>query len=216
MPGVLDLVLSSLGLMLGSLTPAVPAEGSAVLKCPRTAVELILDREQSTVRWKGTKFFGLGKHEGTVRFAGGALCVQAGEVVSGWFEVDLRTLQVTDIPEHEPVPRKRLRDHLLGPDFFHTAEHPVARFIVRNVAEERRGLYRIGGSLTIRGRTHPVTFYARVPRLTQASVRAEARLEVDRHQYGVSYRGSTIRDDLVDDTFWLDLAIVARSREATS
>ncbi len=179
-------------------------------KCASGASELTLDLERSTVRWRGTKFWGLGKHEGVVRFQGGAFCIRGAEVVGGWFEVDMRTITVTDIPASDPVPRRRLRDHLLSEDFFHVDAHPVARFLVRAVAHESAHLYRISGVLTIRGRTQPVTFYARGWEISESLVRAEARLEVDRQAYGVSYRGSTIRDDLVDDTFWLELTIEAK------
>jgi len=195
---------------------AGPATDNRSAKCERSASELVLNTAQSTVRWKGTKFLGLGKHEGTVRFAGGVICVRSGEVQHGWFEVDLRTIEVTDIPAHEPVPRQRLRNHLLGEDFFHVAAHPTATFIMRHAIREKEGLYRIAGTLSIRGRTHPITFYARVSTLSPTSLQAEARVEIDRQRYGVSYRGSTLRDDLVDDRFQLDLAIVAQARQLGS
>ncbi len=198
-------------LLLLSLLTAVPTgTPPAFFKCDPAGRQLALDVSRSQIRWRGTKFWGLGKHEGAVRFKAGGFCVKDGAVLNAWFEVDMTTIDVTDIPANDPVPRKRLRDHLLGPDFFHVAEHPVARFLVRNVTEEKARLFQVRGDLTIRGRTHPVTFYARVWSVTDAAVRAEARLEVERHKYGVSYRGSTIKDDLVDDTFWLDLSIEAR------
>lgn len=179
--------------------------------CDAEATTLAIDLTNSSIRWRGTKFWGLGSHEGTVDFHSGILCVRSGVVVSGWFEADMTTIAVTDIPEHEPVPQRRLLRHLASEDFFHIAAHPRARFVVRSVEHESDRLYRVDGDLTIRGRTHPVTFYARGWSVTDREVRAEARLEIDRHKYDVSYRGSTIKDDLVDDTFWLELVIVARS-----
>ena len=195
-------------LLLLALLGGLPA---GPVKCDADARNLTLDVERSTVRWRGTKFWGLGKHEGTVRFQGGGFCVRGDRVLGGWFEVDLRTIEVTDIPANDPEPRNNLRNHLLGPDFFDVSRHPVARLIVRSVKEEKPRLYQVEGDLTIRGTTHPIRFYARGWSVSQDGLRAEARLEVERHKYGVSYRGSTLKDDLVDDTFWLDVVLEARS-----
>ncbi len=125
----------------------------------------------------------------------------------------MTTIEVTDIPAHEPVPRKRFLKHLESEDFFHVAAYPRARFVLHGVEHESQRLYRVAGDLTIRGNTHPVTFYARGWSVTRHEVRAQARFEIDRHRYDVSYRGSTIKDDLVDDTFWLELVIIARAGE---
>ncbi|MGH7560638.1 MAG: YceI family protein [Gemmatimonadales bacterium] len=209
---VITLLLSAV--VLGPpLAAPVP---SAARKCDPRGTELALDTERSVIRWRGTKFWGLGKHEGTVRFKAGAFCVVDGVVRGAYFEADMGTIDVTDIPADDPEPRRRLRDHLRSEDFFAVSQHPLARFILRTVKEEKPRLYTVSGDLTIRGRTHPVTFYARGWTVTEGQVRAEGRLTIDRHQYGVSYRGSTIKDDLVDDEFFLDLAIEARPRAAVS
>jgi polyisoprenoid-binding protein YceI len=194
-----------LPLMLATATPVVPP-----VKCDSAARTLAVNLERSTMRWRGTKFWGLGSHEGTVRLQGGGFCVRDGQVLNGWIEADLRTIEVTDIPASDPEPRNNLRNHLMSANFFHVSEYPVARMIVRRVREEKPRLYLIEADLTIRGRTHPVTFYARGWSVSNQGLRADARLEVERHKFDVSYRGSTIRDDLVDDTFWLDVVIEAR------
>ncbi len=182
---------------------------SAAVPCPNPERPLDLDRGRSVIRWRGTKFWGLGKHEGTVRFRDGRFCFREGRVVSGWLEADMRTIEVTDIPADDPIPRTRLRNHLLSPDFFYTATFPVARFVLRSIEEEKTGLYRVTGELTIKNRTNPLTFYTRGWTVTDQHLRAEARIEIERHRYDVSYRGSTLKDDLVDDTFWLDLVVEA-------
>lgn len=189
---------------------------AALRKCDPRGAELPVDVARSVVRWRGTKFWGLGKHEGTVRLRGGSFCVRDGAVLNAWFEADMSSIDVSDIPADDQVPRRRLRQHLLSEDFFAVSAHPLARFILRSVTVEQGRLYRVAGDLTIRGRTNPVAFYARGWTVSNDEVRAEARFKIDRHQYGVSYRGSTIRDDLVDDEFWLELSIQTRARAATS
>jgi polyisoprenoid-binding protein YceI len=177
--------------------------------CPDKTSALAVSLEQSSIRWRGTKFWGLGRHEGTVRLAAGHLCLRGDAVIGGRLEVDMRTIEVTDIPADDPIPRNRLREHLLGDDFFATEAHPTARFDLLSATVENGRLYRVAGDLTIRGSTHPISFYARGWTVTAGAVRAEARVEIDRHRWGVSYRGSTIKDDLVDDTLWLELILVA-------
>lgn len=184
--------------------------------CAPPAARLVLDLDRSVVRWRGTKFFGLGSHEGVVRLKAGELCVQGGVVTAGSFVVDLTTIAVTDIPASDPVPRNRLRDHLLSEDFFHVAAHPEARFRIGSVTPQHGRLLSITGALTIRERTHPVTFYARGWTITADRVEGTARFAVDRHKYDVSYVGSTIKDDLVDDEFWLDIEIRATAAPASA
>lgn len=42
----------------------------------------------------------------------------------------------TDIPANDPVPRQRLRDHLLSDDFFDISRHPEARFRIGTVTPQ--------------------------------------------------------------------------------
>ena len=171
---------------------------------------LPLDVDRSVVRWRGTKFFGLGSHEGTVRLKAGELCIQGGSVASGWFVADMTTIEVTDIPANDPVPRNRLRNHLLSQDFFDVSRHPEARFRIGSITLQNGRLFQVVGALTIRDSTRAVRFYARGWTVNTDRVEGTARFAIDRHDYGVSYVGSTIKDDLVDDEFWLEIDIKAR------
>lgn len=198
-------------LLLTALALGASVNPAPARKCDPAARELAVDLDKSLIRWRGTKFWGLGKHEGTVRLKGGAFCVSQGRVLHGWFEADMRSIEVTDIPASDPVPRRRLTEHLRGEDFFAVDAHPISRFILREVHQERGRLYRIAGDMTIRGQTRPLSFYARGWSVTDQELRAQAGFKIDRHQYGVSYRGSTLRDDLVDDEFSLEVVIEART-----
>lgn len=179
----------------------------AAAKCPQGSAELKPDLARTEIKWKGTKFWGLGKHEGIVKLKHGLVCVSNNRIVGGGFAADMRTIEVTDIPADDPVPRKRLRDHLMGADFFDVPNHPEALLVIRSVTPEQRSLHKVVADLTMRGRTHRVTFYARLWQVSKTYVRAQASIPIDRHKWGVSYVGSTIRDDLVDDTFHLELTL---------
>ncbi|HJU76076.1 MAG TPA: YceI family protein [Gemmatimonadaceae bacterium] len=171
---------------------------------------LMLDPAASVVHWKGTKFWGLGKHEGDVRLSSGYV-VLGDRGVSGTFVVDMRTIEVTDIPADEPVPRNRLRNHLMNADFFDVARFPTASFDVRS-AESTDAGFRLGGNLTMRGVTRPIALDAEIQRSVGGIVRATSTFRINRHQWGVSFRGSRLTNDLVDDDILLTLDLILMPR----
>jgi polyisoprenoid-binding protein YceI len=184
---------------------------------------LVLDTTASVVKWKGTKFFGLGKHEGTVRLSDGYVAFSLGRPSSARFIVNMRSIEVTDIPVDDPIPRNRLRNHLMDEDFFAVDSFPTAVFTLVAAADIHDGCagfrdcgnrFRLSGNLTMRGVTHPITVDVEVqPWL--GLVRAGSEFRVNRHKWGVSFRGSRLTNDLVDDDIHFTLAFVLRPRTHT-
>jgi len=167
---------------------------------------LRLDAARSVIRWRGTKFRGRRHHEGTVRLAGGYLLAEGRSVRGGAFRIDMHAIEVTDIPETDPIPRRELRDHLRSDHFFATATYPTASFRLREVRPAGPGQYDVLGDLTLRGRTHPVRFAARAVPVAGGGLRATAQLSIDRQRWGVAYRG--LGELLVDDMVHLALDLV--------
>lgn len=167
---------------------------------------LRLDAARSVIRWRGTKFRGLRDHSGTVGLAGGYLLAEGRSVRGGAFRIDMHAIEVTDIPPSDPVPRRRLRDHLRSDHFFATATYPAADFRLREVRPSGPGRYDVLGDLTMRGRTHPVRFAARAVPLAGGGMRATAQLSIDRQRWGVAYRG--VGEMVVDDMIHLGLNLV--------
>ena len=60
----------------------------------------------SKIHWKGTKMRGLGKHEGEVNLKEGYFLIEENKIVGGKFIIEMNTINVTDIPKHETVPRR--------------------------------------------------------------------------------------------------------------
>lgn len=170
---------------------------------------LVVDVERSVIHWKGTKFFGIRSHAGEVRLVDGFIIIHQDAILAGRFTLDMTTIEVTDIPESDPVPRRRLREHLLNEDFFFVERYPSATFEITQARQEEPGRYRISGQLTMRGRTHGVILTAHVPVLSDSALRATARFSINRHDWGVAYRGSRLTNDLVDDMIDLNLILVA-------
>ena len=62
----------------------------------RPKERLVVDVDRSIIQWKGTKFWGMGKHEGVVRLAEGSIFVREGAIVAGRFVIDMTTSRLTN------------------------------------------------------------------------------------------------------------------------
>lgn len=203
-------IIAVLGAGLGGTVPETHTPGASPhALVAATGDTLWVDLQRSVLRWKGTKFWGLGKHEGIVRLAVGHLWLHEGALRGGIFVIDMTSIEVTDIPAHEPVPRRRLRNHLMSNDFFAVETYPTAVFVLARVQQRTDPTYLLTGALTMRGQTHPVTFETEMQALSPHHLEATAQFSINRHRWNVSYRGSRLTDDLVDDEIHIDLYLVA-------
>lgn len=176
---------------------------------------LVLDTTASVIHWKGTKFFGLGKHEGDVRLHSGYVVLGGSQRMSGYFVVNMRSVEVTDIPVDDPIPRNRLRNHLLDEDFFAVERFPTAIFALRTGEELEDGSFRLVGDLTMRGVTRAIAVEVALEDWIGGLVRATSRFRINRHNWGVSFRGSRLTNDLVDDDIHFSLEFLLRSNRST-
>jgi polyisoprenoid-binding protein YceI len=99
------------------------------------------------------------------------------------------TIDATSIDTHNAM----RDDHIRSGDFFDAANHPTIAFASTGIRYED-GEFLIDGELTIRGTTKPVTLTLSEPAFgpgPQGGVKAgfSASVEVDRHDFGVSYNG---------------------------
>nr|MBA2557392.1 YceI family protein [Chloroflexota bacterium] len=194
-------------------TPAIvaPVEASHEAEAPvptpeqpqpigdSASTSLRLDLRRSVVGWRGTKFRGRGEHSGVVRLSAGDVALCGGRVCGGLFIIDMTTIQVTDIPEDQPVPRNRLTNHLKSRDFFWSDRHPTATFKLRSATETAPGTLQVAGDLTIRDVTRSIAFPATITGPLHRPQRIEARFQIDRQDWGISYRFDPIRNEMVDD-----------------
>jgi polyisoprenoid-binding protein YceI len=172
-----------------------------------------VDLSSSYIEWTGTKFRGRGKHEGIVRLRAGTLGPCTRTTCQGTFIIDMHNVEITDIPESDAVPRRRLLEHLRSRDFFWTERYPDATFVLDETRAVAGGVTtRTTGRLTLRGVTQPLTFPARIVTHSDREVHVRAEVVIDRQRWGISYRFDPIRNEIVDDEISLVLVVVARSR----
>ena len=177
------------------------------------ATTFAVDANQSSIRWKSKKVGG--EHIGIVKMANGQLNVDGNKLTGGTFMADMKSLRDVDKGESNPF-NERLVNHLRSEDFFSVEKFPTSTFKITSVkpikgAKAGEPNYTIGGDLTIKGTTKPQTFPA-VVTISGDAVQAAANFMVNRLDYDIKYRAAiigTAADKIIDDTFLLDLKIVA-------
>ena len=123
-------------------------------------IQVPINTDRSVILWKGTEMWQTGKHEGTVDLSEGYLLMKNGDLKGGQFIADMYSIAIADIPEHEPVPRRRLRNHLKSDDFFYVDKYPTAEFRITKTEVLKANSLRVWGDLTIRDVTKPISFVA--------------------------------------------------------
>jgi len=98
-------------------------------------------------------------------------------------------------------------------DFFAVDGFPTAVFTLATaeVHEDNAG-FRLTGDLTMRGVTHPISVDVEIHQWIAGLVRASSSFRINRHKWGVSFRGSRLTNDLVDDDIQFTLEFVLRPR----
>jgi polyisoprenoid-binding protein YceI len=158
-----------------------------------------IDATSSTVQWKGSKIVG-GGHEGFVKIKEGGLQLIDGIITAGKFTIDMTTISCTDL---EGGMRDKLVGHLNSADFFDTANHNSANLAI--ISADAQG--NVKANLTIKGKTHEVTFPATVSE-SNGNVTAKASITVDRSKYDVRYGSNSFFDNLGDKAISNDITFV--------
>ena len=102
------------------IDPEVTAELNEII--------LKVDSSKSMIKWRGTKMMRMGKHEGIIKISKGEIILTEGQITGGNFEIDMNSLEITDMPKHETIPRRRLMNDFFREDFFDINKYPVSLF----------------------------------------------------------------------------------------
>ncbi len=184
-------------------------------QAPATA-KATLDTTASAAVWTGKKI--AGPHTGKVNFKEGAFDYKKGKLTKGNVVIDLNSITNDDVKDADY--NKKLVEHLKGEDFFNTAKFPTATFKITTFSEiynivEGQPNMEAKGTLTIKGVTKPYStkvFFT--PSETGFGVKG--KILIDRTQFGLKYNSKkffdpkALGDKLIDDTFEVDLNLVAK------
>lgn len=154
---------------------------------------LQINLDRSKLYWKGTKMRGAGSHEGEIRISEGYMLRDKNGLSGGKFEIDMKSISITDIPMTDPIPIKNLTEHLMHADFFDVDNFPISAFEITGITKQSPENLKIYGNLTIRGITKNIAFSA-----IQQSNTISARFLIDRFDWNIAYTGSWADRTLVD------------------
>lgn len=214
-------------------------EAQEQVPIPEVADRYGIDTRQSIITWIGTK--PTGQHNGIISLSEGELAITNAEISGGSLTIDIRSLEVMDLKK-DSEDYTKLTNHLMSEDFFHADQYPDARFEITGVdradsssvfesKEEFKSKYtpaplsrfmvanpthRITGNLTMRGVTKSISFPATVS-ISGETVKVEAKFNIDRTDWGLSYGDEAsvadkARDKFIYNTVNVGFSLIAKEQ----
>lgn len=191
-----------------SITAAAPVE-----KTQGIASTYSVNSTGSRIFWTGSKV--IGKHTGSLQISEGRLNLVDGNITSGDFDLNLKSILVTDLKGKE---KTELEEHLLASDFFEVEKFSIARFVISKVEKienQANASHRILGDLTIKEITKPVTFLAQIS-IENDKIKAISQdFSINRTQWNMTY-GSTILgialDKAIKDEIGIKVELLAEKK----
>lgn len=229
------IALATLVFACGPKGSTVETSEAKKVASAESATTLTLNTEASTVTWVGSKPGG--QHNGTIDISAGEISVKGSEIVAGKFTISINTLKNLDMAGSESA--GKLEGHLMTDQFFDQANFPEATFEVTGVStfnaanlEADKDEYQtdfapaklseilvdnpthfISGNLTMRGTTKNITFPASV-NLNGGTVKAVAKFNIDRTDWGLMYGDEATAVDKAKDKFLYNTVQVGFEIEA--
>jgi polyisoprenoid-binding protein YceI len=136
-----------------------------------------LDAARSEIGLKSKSMWGLVPVKGVFREVTGSGTVSAAGDVTGTVTVAAGSID-TKV--------KKRDEHLRSADFFDVANTPDITFAAEQVTPSGEGVT-VTGALTVRDRTHPVSFAARVSGSDGAEVELDGEIQVNRADFGLTW-----------------------------
>ena len=172
----------------------IVAASSAIATEPVKGSDYTVDATASKVQWTGSKITG-SSHTGTIAVNAGMFTVTDGAITGGEFVLDMNSIMCTDL---DGGMKKKLEGHLKSEDFFGVEKFPTAELVIKG-SDSHDGHMHVTGELTIKGKTHPITFDATLKE-KDGAMQAMAKITFDRSKYDVRYGSKSFFDDLGDKT----------------
>src|ERR1700733_15113023 len=136
-----------------------------------------LDAARSEIGLKSKSMWGMVAVKGVFREVTGSGTVSAAGDVTGTITVAAGSIDTK---------MKKRDEHLRSADFFDVANTPDITFTAEQVTPSGAGVT-VTGALTVRDRTRPVSFPARVAVLDGTQVELDGELRVNRTDFGLSW-----------------------------
>ena len=154
-----------------------PSALQGLLREGKLAGSWALDAARSEIGLKSKSMWGMMPVNGVFREVAGSGTVSAAGDVTGTITVAAKSLDTKN---------KKRDDHLRSADFFDVANTPDITFAAEQVTLSGEGVT-VTGALTVRDRTRPVSFAARVSGSDGAQVELDGEIEVNRGDFGLTW-----------------------------
>lgn len=164
--------------------------------------EITLNKENGQITWKGKKV--TGEHFGNVDLAKGNLKFEMGELRGGTIEVDMRTINNSDIADKEY--NAKLVNHLKSEDFFSTEKYPTATFEITSVMPAKGATYDVRGNLIIKGIKKPASLKVNKSE-EKDKIKFKGDLVFDRTNYDIKFKSKKFFEGLGDKLIYDDVTL---------
>lgn len=196
-------------------TETISESGDTITKSVISYVDVFeVDREASSVQWKGYK--PTGSHNGTIKLSFGRMAIEGKQVFGGEMTMDMQSITVNDLSGDD---KARLEADLKGPNFFDAANFPTAEFkFVQIQPQDGSEGYNLTvmGNLRIKNITKELTIPANV-QISSDEVRVTTpTFTLNRVEWDIKHRSgviNTIKEQLISDDIELSINLVLRPRE---
>lgn len=158
------------------------------VKVEKVVVDSNVNVAESVVLWKGFK--PTGSHNGTVKLVSGTMTIENGELASGEFVMDMKSITDAD-------GSTRLEGHLKNADFFDVEKYPTSKFVVTKV-EKNDAKLSVTGDLTIKDVTKSITIPATITMVDGVTVFKSETFELNRADFNVKYGSKSFFGNLKD------------------
>lgn len=167
-----------------------------------------VDVSQTKINWLAKKV--TGQHNGTIGVKSGDLNVLDGALTGGKIIIDPATISAEDLTGEA---KGKLEGHLKSDDFFGVATNPEIVFELTKIEPVAADSANVTGNLTIKGKTNPITFPAKVSVAADKVTASATGITVDRTLFDIRYGSGKffkgLGDKVINDQFWLDVNLVA-------
>lgn len=156
--------------------------------------------DKSEAVWRAYKVGG--GHYGQLDIKSGEFELDGILLTSGKFVMDMNTIRIDDTES------QKLAKHLRSDEFFDTKKYPTAQFVVTESTKIDEKNIAVKGNMTIVGITKPMIINAHVLAQTDDVIIYKAEFDIDRTEYGITYRSSEVGDAFIMDDFRMEIKLV--------
>lgn len=185
-------------LLFATIVMVISFANSFAQKSNKSKIDI--DLKQSKLEWTGKKLGG--EHYGEIQLASGHLTFDKKKLTGGTFDMDMTSINCMDITDAKS--NNRLIDHLKSEDFFSVTRFPKSTFTITKAEAKSETEYLITGNLTIKEKTNPITFPAKVV-VVGNQIKAEATLVFDRSKFDVKFGSQSFFENLGDKLVYDDV-----------